>query len=571
MIRRMITLLACLVFLLGLLPVSAPAESSPSSASADDHVILVGWYESPFNRTENKRLSGYAYEYQQKIAAYTGWKYDYIKGSWSELLEMLIAGDIDLMSDVSMSDERIGQIQYADIPMGSEIYYLYVSPDNAEITADNYASLDGKIIGVTANSVQKGMFMDWAAKNGIRISWVEPDQAVPAGESQPAGAGITVTLQGVTCSEEDSLNMLKAGSLDGFITLDTYEDPDLAVPVWKIGSSDFYFAVSNRRADELLGPLNDAMNRIQDENKFYSEELSAKYLRTSGSNRHLTPSEKEWLETHGPIRVGYQDNYLAFCASDPASGELTGALKDYLAYAADTLENTHLAFEAIAYPTADAVLKALQSGEIDCMFPANYTAYDGEREGIVMSPAIMRTEMDAVVRKEDKADFLRKTQTQVAVNQGNSNYEIFLLEHFPGWTPVRYKDTPACLDAVAAKEADCIIISNYRYGSIARQCERLNLTTVYTGVEMDYSFAVKEGNTVLYSILAKAIGLVPESTVSAALNYYSSTGVKTTLWDFLEDHLVIILAAVSVILLVVIILLWRRLRRHNRPSESHAV
>ena len=70
---------------------------------------------------------------------------------------------------------------------------------------------------------------------------------------------------------------------------------------------------------------------------------------------------------------------------------------------------------------------------------------------------------------------------------------------------------------------------------------------------------------------AKAIGLVPESTVSAALNYYSSTGVKTTFWDFLEDHLVIILTAVSVVLLVVIILLWRRLRRHNRPSESHAV
>ena len=159
-------------------------------------------------------------------------------------------------------------------------------------------------------------------------------------------------------------------------------------------------------------------------------------------------------------------------------------------------------FEAICYPTATAALEALKNGEVDCMFPANLTDYDGEQAGIVMTPALMCTEMDAVVREADRKDFLRRVQTRVGVNKGNPNYEMFLVEHFPSWTPVTYDDTPTCLKAVAEKNIDCVIVSNYRYSDIAWQCDKLNLTTVYTGVDMDYSLAVREGNTTLYSILS---------------------------------------------------------------------
>ena len=65
-------------------------------------------------------------------------------------------------------------------------------------------------------------------------------------------------------------------------------------------------------------------------------------------------------------------------------------------------------------------------------------------------------------------------------------------------------------------------ISNYRYNNISKQCEALHLTTVYTGVDMDYSFAMREGDTELYSIISKVTNLVPDSTIHAALTYYST-------------------------------------------------
>ena len=67
----------------------------PCVAYADTKTVRVGWYESPFNTMdESGRRSGYAYEYQMKIAAYTGWDYTYVNGSWADLMQMLVDGKI---------------------------------------------------------------------------------------------------------------------------------------------------------------------------------------------------------------------------------------------------------------------------------------------------------------------------------------------------------------------------------------------------------------------------------------------------------------------------------------------
>ena len=543
MFRRTAALLLCIAFtMLCLLPSFVAAET----AAGEVKTVRVGWYDTPFNYKDAfGRRTGYAYEYQRKIAAYTGWKYQYVEGTWPELLQMLKEGRIDLMSDVSFAEERTEYMLYSGIPMGSELYYLYVYPGNEEISINDPATLNGKRVGVTESSVQKGMLIRWAEERSL-----------------------TPEVIGLDCSEQESLGMLKRGEIDAFVTLDTYGNPETSIPLWKIGSSEFYFTVAKDRPD-LLAELDTALSRIQDENKFYSEELSAKYLQDSGTNRFLTAEESEWLEAHRKIRVGFQDNYLAFCAADPKTGNLTGALKDYLEYASGVLDNAHPEFEAFVYPTASEAMEALARGEIDCMFPANLTDYDAENAGVLMSPPLMRTEMDAVVRAEDKQDFLRKSQIRVGVNRGNPNYEMFLVEHFPSWTPVLYTDTPACLDAVAARNADCIIISNYRYSDIARQCERLNLTTVYTGVDMDYCLAIREGNTTLYSIMAKIIAQVPGSVVNAALTYYSSDSSGSGFAELMQANPVIVaLVVFSVTMLVITLILLFRLSAQKKAGEQ---
>ena len=539
--KRKAALLLCLVLAAVLaLPVKALAQKSG--------IIRVGWYESPFNRTDPLgRRSGYAYDYQQKIAAYSGWTYEYVEGSWSDLLQMLSDGKIDLMSDVSFTDERAQSMLFSSLPMGAEEYYLFVSPGNDEISSEDYSTFNGKKIGANRNSVQIGLFRDWAQANGIQAQIVE-----------------------LTGKEEDNIAKLTRGDIDMYLSLDGFFDKESAVPLCRIGASDFYFAVSQSRP-ELLAELNNTMSRIQDENPLYHQQLYSRYLRISGMNHYLSADENEWIANHGPIRVGYQDNYLAFCARDPESGELTGALKDYLSVASDCLENAHLDFEPVCFPTSADAMDALKNGAVDCVFPANLTDYDGEMRGVYITPALMRTDMSAVIRESDLKTFSKKDRVAVAVNADNPNYDMFLLDHFPDWRTIYYSDTPECLRAVSEGQADCLLISNYRYNNISRLCDRYRLTTLSTGVEIDYCFAVNREDTVLYSILAKTAAVVPATTVNAALTRYFIEDSRTDIVDLFRQNLTVAVIAVSVIILVLLLLLLllvRSARREKKVGEK---
>lgn len=535
--RRPAALILCLIVAAGVFfPARAYSQNTVKT-------VRVGWYESPFNSTgDNGRLSGYAYEYQNKIAAYTGWEYAYVKGSWTDLMEMLVNGEIDLMSDVSYTKERAEKMLFPDLSMGTEEYYIFIAPGNTEITAEDLSTLNGKRVGVNKGSIQSGFFREWIEEHNVNPVVVE-----------------------LNSTEVESLDLLDSGVLDAYITLNAYGDPQRLVPVCKIGSSDFYFAVNKDRPD-LLADLNAAMSRIQGEDPYYNDRMFEKHVQRFGSNAFLTAEEQDYLAQHGKIRVGYQDNYMAFCASDPETGELTGALKDYLEAASVCLANARLDFTATPYPTAQSALDALKQGEVDCIFPANFGSYDSERLKIALTPPLMRTDIHAVVKQHDQTIFGNKEHVVVAVNDGNPNYNAFLSDYFPGWTAVYYDTTADCLKAVSDGVADCVLISSYRYNNISRLCKKYHLTTVNTNVGLDYCFAVDDGETVLYSILAKAVGLVPMSSVSAALSRYSAEDAKLTLMDYLADNLPIVITIVAIIVFVILFFLLRALHSEKKAK-----
>jgi diguanylate cyclase (GGDEF)-like protein len=213
-------------------------------------------------------------------------------------------------------------------------------------------------------------------------------------------------------------------------------------------------------------------------------------------------------------------------------------------------------------------MAALKNGEIDCMFPANLTAYDAEQMGVVMSHSMMSTEMLAVVRVSDQHSFYQQDKITVAVNAGNPNYDLFLKEQFPDWDSVHFIDTPTCLQAVADGKADCVIVSNYRYNNISELCDKLKLTTVSTGVDMDYCFAIKDGNTTLYAIMTKATSLVPESVAHSALNFYATEDSKVTFGELVRDNLGIIMSVVSAVLLLFLILSVRNVKLMRKTIKG---
>ncbi len=542
-LRRMISMILCLISLLSvMIPLSAHARDK------DPEVVRVGWYESAFHSTDQfGRRSGYGYEYQQRIATYTGWTYEYVEGSWSELLEMLIAGEIDLLSDVSYTEERAEKIWYSSEAMGSEGYHVFIAPDNSDIRPDDFSSLNGKRVGVNKNSIQEALFVDWVSTHDVTPRIIETTEKTPV-----------------------MLEMLANGEFDALVTLDTYGNTADILPVWKVGYAESFFGINRNRPD-LKQELDAAMSRLFEENRNFNQQLTEKFNRSSAVNSFLTTEEEKWTSGHGAIRVGYLDDCLPYCDQDDATGVLTGSLADYLAFAETCEKNAELQFETCPFSTLEQALKALKEGKVDCLFPVNLSAYDGESHGVIITDPFVETEMYAVVRIADHQGISPERKMRVAVLSGHVNHDSFLKDYFPDWE-IYYTDSAnESMRDVAEGKADCTLVSNYRANRFSELCAKYKLTTLSTGQNMDLGFAMPRSNDILYSIINKIIRLMPDTAVNSSLTNYGFLEEKVTFVAFLRDNFIYFVTAVALTAVVILLLVIRNLRANAQVREGREI
>ena len=125
----------------------------PTFANAEGtkvNTVKVGYYENEVfqeGAEDGAIKKGYAYEYYRKISEYTGWKYEYVYGEYSDLYNMLLDGKIDLLAGLAWKEERVDYISYPDAPMGNETYNLVKHASNDDITV-NPETLNSRVIGV---------------------------------------------------------------------------------------------------------------------------------------------------------------------------------------------------------------------------------------------------------------------------------------------------------------------------------------------------------------------------------------------------------------------------------------
>ncbi len=524
------------IVFLALVAMLACIHPLPAHAQENDTVVRVGWYESPFNSMDRfGRRSGYAYDYQQKIAAYTGWRYEYIEGSFSELLDMVQEGKIDLLSDVSYTPTRAENMLFSAMAMGSEDYYVYVSPSNANIIQERLETLEGKRVGVIKNSVQEQFFHEWEERYGIYADVVE-----------------------LTGSEEESLRLLENGTLDAYITLDAFGYADGYIPVCKIGSSDVYFTVNKERPD-LLKELDTAMNRIYDENRYFNHQMFEKYLRNSGANMFLTTMEREWLREKKVITVAYIEDNLPYCASD-GDGNLTGALRDYLDIASHCIKNAEISFASKAYPTIKDAFDALEKGKVDCVFPIFISNHQGEVTGFLPTVAFMSSQVQVLSRTED---FSVSTPHTVAIVKDSPNDETFLMDNYSDYTPVYYDDIEKCMQAIASGFVDCMFISDDRLSVFRRMLHRYDLNMNVIDETINYAFAIRRKDDYLYSILNKIAGIIQPSAMSASLYSYSIVSQDAVLEEYIEENLGAVISVGALLACIILTLLLYSVKMRN--------
>lgn len=358
--------LLCLFILCTLLPVPANAEGTESGA------IRVGWYEDSYNITgKNGERSGYGYEYQQSVASYTGWSYEYVNAGWSELLKMMENGQIDLMSGVSYTEERAENMLFSELPMGEEKYYLYADLTNTDISASDLKSLNGKRVGLLEGSIHATQFYEWEDEHALHLEHV--------------------SITGL----EDAVDKLNNHEIDCLVSAETPQLVDLGMSaIFIIGGSNIYFVINKDRPD-IKEELDNAMRKLQNDKPFYADDLYQRYL-SAASAAVLSSEEQDWLEQHGPIRVGWLKNDSGVSNRDAESGEVAGVISDYINFAKDCLDNQELEFELVEFDSQEEQIQALKDDEIDMIFHFSEVPYAAEQNGFIISNTVWSDNVAAV-------------------------------------------------------------------------------------------------------------------------------------------------------------------------------
>ena len=525
-------MLSLLLLLSAVLPVKAAAETAPAK------VVRVGSFEDTFNYCNEKGArKGYGYELLQTLSGYTGWQFEYVTCDWSDCFEKLENGEIDIMGGISYTEDRAEEMLFSDEPMGEEKYYLYADLSRTDTSASDFKTLDGKKIGVVMGTEPEVMLTEWEEKYGIKTQHVN------------------------ISNNEDVKQKLANHEIDCFVSLEESYWAELGIStITRVGKSSIYYVFNKDRPD-LKEELDNAMYALDEEAPFYTADLCKKYF-SLDYKPILTGEEKAWLRKHGAIRMGFLTSDSGVSTYDPATGEITGTITDYIQFAADCLGNQELEFQLVGYDDKEAELNALKSGEIDMVFHFDQSPNLAEEYRVACTNTTWTSNMMAVT---NKPLFNENQANRVAVPKNKISLTRYIAFYYPQWEIVDCDTQEDAIKLVKDGQADCFVTG---VSSEAKYSKNHGFYSVPLPNPANSCFAVKSGNRSLLSILNKTIKAMPANMLTSSLAMYKSSSRKVTLSDFIKDNFFMVLLVSSIAVAVVLLMILKLLRKARKAEAA---
>ena len=514
------------------LGLASAQEQAPDTSSQFESpavkTVRVGWLlnnQGFQTGTPGEYLSGWGYEYLQTLSYYTpGWKYEYVPGTFPELIQKLENGEIDLLPNISYTSERAEKLLFSSNPQGMEHYYIYAKPTNDALGAGDPTALNGMTIGANPGVVQ----------TEVGKQWIED--------------------QGITCdyryynSGDELFGALSSDQVDAIIMNDTISSSD-AMPMFSVGESNYFFAVPKSRQD-LMDDINAAMTMLRSTNPRYNDEVKARYsVRNSGSSA-LTGGESAWLADHGnAITVGYLDNLLPF-SNQGQDGQMEGSLS---ALVTTLREQFGITVNEVPFESNEELTDALRNGSIDVAMPINKDYWLAEQAGFIQSSMMSTTSLVAIYAGGNLDDALKN----IAYHDRSLLDGIDLQVRYPEATITQYPNANACIDAIKAGKATCMIMTVTGLDTLRDQVDLGNLVTSEMPRSIALACWLRQGDAQLLSIVNKGIINATDDIAASAYSHYSYSDDRSDFAKFVERYRVPILTLIALLLAgTIAVLVW---------------
>ncbi len=538
------------IFILGLI-MALFVSILPSNlvrVKADEKVIRVGYdTNSNFIKDDGKDYYGYGVEYLEKIAEYTGWKYEYVKDeSWQGSLDKLRNGEIDLLCTVHYTEERAEEFIFSSIPLGYETSLLYAMADS-HISYQDFDAMQGARIGLLKESYSAQDFGPYAIKMGI-------------------------TYEGVYFERENEMmRALESGNLDMMVVGSRYANPELKL-VDTSGANAFY-CVSGKDNQALIDEIENAIQQIMFDDPTFEGELNKKYFSHSAitSSSLYTKEELAYIESLGTIKIKLIQNQRPSCYIE--DGETKGiwaevikllARKSGVDFVLEGAEFEEYSHEAYEQYIKDGYLLFRTQKALE---------YMSGLDGTVVSNPVAQVSLAYVKRQ---AAFVEDKYIShvIATTQDLAYLEPLLLEENPDYEIRYFEDVKACLEALINKEAGIVIQNSHRVSYLIQKPEYADKLAIVPGEDhgSDVCIVASEDQEMLINIINKAIHHISDGEINEIvkrellMNPYPMEDE-----DFLYQYWkwVVIVTAIVVVALMIYTALVHRMANYKVEKKEY--
>ena len=534
---RGLAILMTMLLLMALLSLSASAAETVSQHER----VRVGFFamDGYHMMDEDGNRSGYGYDFLRLMARYWDVDYEYVgyDKSWEEMQQMLIDGEIDMVTSARRTPEREELFDFSR-PIGTNNGILTVRSDNSTIVEGKYSTYDGMRVALLRGNSRNDEFAEYARTKGFTYKSVYFDSA------------------------EEIAEALQNGTVDAIVTSSLRKMNNERI-LEKFGSSDFYVIVKKGNT-ELLNKINYAIDQMNAAEGSWKTTLYHKnYETTDTKNLEYTEEEKRIIAQYSkenPLHVLCDPTRYPYSYTE--NGEVKGILPDYFRKIADY---AGLSYEFLVPATRDEYI-AYQSNKdavnisIDARLDTDNYA-ETKEWGLTAPYITMR--MARVTRR----DFDGKINVVTTVNQNASTSIEDVLA--PGAEKLMCSTRQEMMEAVRNGKADAAFV--YYYMAQAFVNSDTTGTMTYTLLEQptfSYRMVVSSTeNHALAGILTKAMYAMPDNLVEdLATQYTTYKAMNLTLADMIRLHPVTAVAITVFIswMAVTMIIIVNRLRTRRK-------
>lgn len=507
--------------------------------SAKDNRIRLGVFESKgmYELAADGEVSGgFCYEYMMQVSNYTGWDYEFVYGSFTQLYDLLKEGQIDILPYANWNVQREGEVLFSAQPLTQEEYCLAGNPGNAHTDAAGNLT-GGAVISTIAGADYNTLLDKYLRDNGIRAR-IRYRQYV-----------------------DEIWEDVRSGQADAAIwTSVSYSDDDWSI-FGSIGKKPTYICVAKNRP-ELKERIDEAADLIDKETPVLKESLVAKYFHSNPIRKKLSQEEQAWINAHPVLHIGCFMNDAPFIILFDNEKRTASGLTPIIVSAIIDRLGLDITADYQCFSSMDEIEAALDSGTIDVIVPFYPSHYIARSHNLVNSNEISTTAMDLIF---PEGSSYSQAIEKIAVQDTKLGL-FYLKENFPNSLASGTQTIHAAVEKVAAGEATGALAQDVITSNLLEEYD--NLTSMVLPNGCSSCFAARLEDYPLIRILNRGLLFIPQTEI-ASLSAQFSNRMPVSVKEFLTSHRAItVQLIISLIILIALVITTASLFMMKRKADA---